>query len=350
MKMLAKLLTFWIPIKKWRKKLRAQIQVFCGTYAILKKLQKKYPNSLFFVSPHAGIGELTQSLCLMKEVKDKTNKNIVIITKKKTEQSICNLFKSVVSVCYIPDFDLAIKSEYPVNPDSKHIYSMCLFVKKESTPREFDIALLKDYLHLEQNSAVLHIVPSRPQNTDSNFASLEKLVKNNKTILLCPEANTYDSDVMTKSDWIKIASALKQKGFHCIFNANEQFAGFQSIFLPIDQMVYIAHLINGIVSFRSGFSELLAITTTCPMILIYPNGTTHLFKKKWNISINQHKERLKQFPILLKDGMPGIQNTFVANSIALNFERDYAKDFYYDFNLSDLIGFITKEFEDNINE
>ena len=48
--------------------------------------------------------------------------------------------------------------------------------------------------------------------------------------------------------------------------------------------------------------------------------------------------------------MPGIQNTFVANSIALNFERDYAKDFYYDFNLSDLIEFITKEFEENINE
>lgn len=334
-----KLLTFWIPIKKWRKKCRNKLL----NLFILKRLIKKYPKGIFFLSPHAGIGEFVQSLCLMKALKHKIAKQIVIITSKKSEEDICKLYNNTVTCYYEPNLKIYETNKMSESLEPGKLYPFYTLPKPTAIKRTKDIDFLKDFFKLPQNVKIEKIKPDRPQKIDDSFLKLENIFKSEKTILLFPEANTYDSSVVTNELWIEVATKLQNVGYTCIFNSKEVFEGFLNIFLPIDKTIYLSSLATAIITFRSGLSELLALATNCKMLVIYPNGTTNLFKKECNINIDCFAERLKTYPIILEDSNNPVISSFKIGSLSDNFDRKNCKNFFYDFDNVKFINFLMKE-------
>ncbi len=324
-----------IPIKKWRKKLKI-MRILCF-------VERKYPNSIFFVTPQAGIGEFTQSICLLKNLKQMISKNIVILTNRNTEKQICELYNDVVDCFFCDNLKLASEDELPVNLLEQRIYPLYKLPQSKDIKRDNDMDFRRDFFHLPKNSPIYKITPSRPQNTNKNFEKLEMLMKNYKVVFIFPDANTFDSSVLTTNDWIQIAQELEKLGYKCIFNSSNKYANYETCFLSIKETIYLASLAKKIIAFRSGISELLAITTKCKMLLLYPNGTTHFFSQKLNISIKDYEERFKKGPFLADNRYSPTINCFMITSIAKNFDRPDCKDFYYDFNIEKLLKFITDE-------
>ena len=344
MKFLIKLLTFWIPVKSWRKKIRLNLQRKLLSKSLIAKLSKKYPDSVFLQSPHAGIGEFIQSLCLMKEVKKKIGKNIVIVTNKKIESQICKLYEQTIDCCFDKDFEPCSSVKMEEKLKVNNIYPMYQLPNKNSAKRKYDIEFLKDFFGLDENAKIEKIKPKRPKDVSDKFLTLENIFKSHKTILLFPDANTYDSTVISDEFWIDIAKELNKKGYHCVFNSPKTFNGFENIFLPLDETVYLSSLADGIISFRSGLSELLAVTTKCKMLVFYPNGTSHLFRKECQVSIDDFKKRIENMPLILRDKNNPVISTFHVGSLSCNFDRDNCKDFYYNFDNAKLFNFVKSEF------
>ena len=352
MRWLIKFLSCLIPIKKWRKTVRNKLDYLLITRPYLNKLKKQYTDCIFLLSPHAGIGELTQSLCLMKGLKERINKSIVVLTKRKTEYDICRFYDKTVTCHYDPDLNIRSVSLMEYDFKSGNIYSLYQLPKPEAIKRSCDIDYLKDYFLLDQNTEVERIKPVRPDIVKDDLLMLERNLKSRKSILIFPEANTYDSSVISKKTWIMVANRLKDKGFICVFNSKEVFDGFQSIFLPIRETVYLSSLVSNIITFRSGLSELLALSTTCLMLVVYPNGTSHLFRKECNVSIDDFlakrlKSSMKQSDLRNDPDNPIIK-TFNHVALDRNFNRKNCKNFRYDFNNDNFINFLCSEINKDI--
>lgn len=344
MKKLIRFLTFWIPVKKWRKKCRDIIFRSLVNRKELKFLNNMYPDSVFFISPHAGIGELTQSLCLMSALKSKIKKNIVVITRKRIEQSVCKLFSKTVSCYCHSNFQGIAERKIPLEIKTGCFYPMYSLPKDALVKRKYDIDFLKDFYHLSQDDKVEHIITEKPNNVSDAFVEIESFIKKNKVILIFPDANTYDSSVISDDVWVRVAEKLEKIGFKCLFNSDKKYPHFKNIFLDIYETVYLASFVSGILTFRSGLSELLAVATECRMLVFYPDGRTHLFQKKCNMSIKAYEDRLKSFPVILDEKLSLTENGFKISSISKNFDRKYCKDYYYNFDILGFENFILQEF------
>jgi hypothetical protein len=65
--------------------------------------------------------------------------------------------------------------------------------------------------------------------------SAQDLLKNlrlplNKTVLICPEAESIILVGETQEFWIRLADGLAKKGFAVVFNSRSIFANYQSVF------------------------------------------------------------------------------------------------------------------------
>ena len=81
------------------------------------------------------------------------------------------------------------------------------------------------------------------------------------------------------------------------------------------------------------------------MVVIYPDGKTHLFQKEKMMSIQEFKNNtIKIFPWVLNDAQDITLQTYKWNSISKNYNRDDCKDFYYDNNPAQLANFTIEMF------
>ena len=336
-----KILCAFIPNKNLRKKIRN------NTYRkniSINKLKKMYPNSIFFWLPTGGVGEFSQIISLIKAFKEKINKNIVLLTNRKLERDVISLIdKNIVKCYYINNAFLQQNKKESIKAidhfDSNTIYDIFYYPDKNDKQKDNYLGFLKDYYHLDQDVEINRITPVRPKNKDKNFLELEKIFKNKKTIFIFPEANTYDYTIITKEVWIDIAKKLTNDGYTCIFNSKEKYGDFINVFLDIKETLYLASLANSIITFRSGIAELLAISTTCNMIVVYPNGKTHLFtelctKKFFKQTIKEYEKKLingDTLYILDKNYQPMIA-TFIYDSISRNYNRNNCTNYIYDFD------------------
>lgn len=316
-----------IPCKRFRKYIKIK--------KIENKLSFKYNGYVFFITPNAGIGEFVQSISLLNYLSKKINKKILIVTNKKNEVDICNLYN--LEAFYDANLDVSIIirlslfniNKYKVN----NLYPMYFIAGKNCIPRSFDIDFQKDYLGISQNVMAQHIIPEIPKSYTKAFEELLQFIKTNKTIFIFPDANTYDSQVVKESVWINLADELAKSGYACIFNSSKSYGKYKKSFLSITETIYLASIVNGIITFRSGLSELLALTCKNDMAVIYPNGTTDLFKKSLNIDIAKFEKRiLENTNIILNKDLSIIENTYRCGSLDKNFNRDNIYNYIYDYD------------------
>ena len=351
---LVKLLCAFIPSKKLRRKIRDVAYKNRAPKLLIKRLKKLYPNSVFLWLPVGGIGEFAQIVSLIKAFKEKINKNIVLITNKKVEKDVVSLIDESIVKCYYEDglfYDISkIRDNItylPKNLNSNTLYPAYKYADINFTKRDSVIGFLKDFYNLDQDVELYRINPIRPENNNQDFLDVENIFKNKKVVFIFPEANTYDYTIITKEAWIDVATKLTKEGYICIFNSKEKYGDFVNIFFDIKETLYLAGLAFSIISFRSGIAELLAMSTNCNMIAVYPNAKTHLFTKNFTEkflkkTIKEFEEQLERndtLYILNKDYSPIIA-IFIADSISKNFNKNNCENYIYDFDNEDFYNFI----------
>ena len=345
-KFLIKLLCLFIPSKKLRRKIRN------STYRnniTIKKLKKLYPDSIFLWLPLGGIGEFTQIISLMKAFKEKINKNIVLITNKKLERDVVSLIDENIAKCYYGDniFVKDIKNLDKLdNLNSDNIYGFKgMLIPNKKDKKYFFHESVKQFFNLPKETKKDTIIPTRPENNNQDFLDIEKIFKNEKVIFIFPEANTYDYTIITKEVWTDIATRLTNDGYTCIFNSKEKYGDFINVFFDIKETLYLATLANSIITFRSGMSELLAISTNCNMIVVYPNGKEYFFIKE-SLKLFGTSDDYRKFlasgqhPYILDENKDLIKSFFEFDSIQHHFNKKNCENYIYDFDNEDFYNFI----------
>ena len=351
-----KILCAFIPNKNLRKKIRDNTYKKQKDIPI-KKLKKIYPNSIFFWLPIGGVGEFTEIICSMKPFKEKINKNIVLLTNKKLERDVVSLIDKNIVKCYYEDnlFFKDIKNLNKLeNLNTETIYGFNgMLATNKKNKKYFFHEVVKEFFNLSKETKRDIIIAVRPKNKDKNFLELEKIFKNKKTIFIFPEANTYDYTIITKEVWIDIANKLTNDGYTCIFNSKEKYGDFINVFLDIKETLYLASLANSIITFRSGIAELLAISTICNIIVVYPNGKTHLFTKRTNFpkTIKEYIEEIENGEtIYITDkNKSGIEIIATFDCIAENYNRKNCFEYIYDFDNEEFYNYIINN-TSNINK
>ena len=350
---LVKLLCAFIPSKKLRRKIRDVAYKNRTPKLLIKRLKKLYPNSVFLWLPFGSIGEFTQIISLIKAFKEKINKNIVLITNKKVEKDVVSLIDESIVKCYYKDRLLLNENERSFiktvdNLNNNVIYNAFKCPDEYSNKRDNILDFLKDYYNLDRDVELYRINPIRPENNNRDFLDVENIFKNKKVVFIFPEANTYDYTIITKEVWVHVATKLTKEGYICIFNSKEKYGDFVNIFFDIKETLYLASLASSIISFRSGIAELLAISSICNMIVIYPNGKTHfllensvyrqLFKNK---TIKDYEKELAENKVYILDkNYSPIIASFNINSIPKMFNKNNCENYIYDFDNEDFYNFI----------
>ena len=186
--------------------------------------------------------------------------------------------------------------------------------------------------------------PPRPSATTSEFDAVEDFLKNNKVIIIFPEANSYNDEAIPHEVWRECAANLKANGFEPIFNSNTKFDNYKNIYFSISETLYLATLAKGIVAFRSGLSEALALITTCKIINIYPDGKLFFDKR---LTIEQFADIVKKYEYNFINDLSVSANSFKSTSIERNFNRSNSADFIYNFKVDEFINFILEELRRN---
>ena len=317
------ILCLFIPSKKIRQNIRNKTYKKINNYKLLKEINKLYPDRVVFLSLSKGIGEFTQGISLLKELNKKINKKFVIITSSKLEKDVISLMDNDILSCFYIENNTITLPTIDKLPENKFDNIYCLYLKNNDYKiiRTY-IDYIKLYYNLDLDAKIDRIKPSRPENNNQDFLDIEKIFKNEKIIFIFPEANTFDCSIINKNTWLDIANKLKNQGYTCIFNSKEKFDGFKNIFFNIKETLYLANLTNSIITFRSGIAELLAISTTCKMFVIYPDVTKNFIINSDIKSIYSNEQFLN------------------ITSIEKNFDRENCIEYIYYFNDNDFYNFI----------
>ena len=288
------ILCLFIPSKKIRQNIRNKTYKKINNYKLLKEINKLYPDRVVFLSLSKGIGEFTQGISLLKELNKKINKKFVIITSSKLEKDVISLMDNDILSCFYIENNTITLPTIDKLPENKFDNIYCLYLKNNDYKiiRTY-IDYIKLYYNLDLDAKIDRIKPSRPENNNQDFLDIEKIFKNEKIIFIFP-----------------------------VFNSKEKFDGFKNIFFNIKETLYLANLTNSIITFRSGIAELLAISTTCKMFVIYPDVTKNFIINSDIKSIYSNEQFLN------------------ITSIEKNFDRENCIEYIYYFNDNDFYNFI----------
>ena len=94
-----------------------------------------------------------------------------------------------------------------------------------------------------------------------------------KTIILAPEANSFPTFPM--EFWFQLSQALKKKGWHVctnMANGSIPIPETRPFYFPLNEAIPVAELAGFVVSFRSGFCDLIS-SAKCKLVVVYPKTT-----------------------------------------------------------------------------
>lgn len=104
---------------------------------------------------------------------------------------------------------------------------------------------------------------------------------NENTVLLSPLASSLNYKELSKKFWLNLASELDKFGYEVIFNAPNNYTDlFDCMYLPLSQVGEFAKTCKAVISFRSGFVDLVGLSNPQKLIVIYPKYFEHPKLKK----------------------------------------------------------------------
>lgn len=241
----------------------------------LKNLTRQFTKensnvTLFLITDH--FGEVYVACCFLKYLKSFNQElNVLILEEQKYTMQLTNIFPYISKTYCISrrasDFLIANNSvAKKFNIELLHIYERPFNLVK---PKNM-VDAFKFLLNRSEN------LPSNVTwNTEHELNKIQSMFskmscKLTKTILLAPEAKSFESQMLNYDFWIQLAEHLVENGYDVIFNSKQQYEKYHSIFLPIGETILFAKLCGYVVGLRSGLLDVVAGETNVFIQAIYP--------------------------------------------------------------------------------
>lgn len=250
---------------------------------IINNIDKKYKN--IFICTF-NLGEIFIFLQLFRNRVDYNNrlKDTLFIATKKYHIDLFNLFTPQIAFLYKPELQCFVdspKRNFSYKGRMINIILTLLNIKswdkllKEQ--EKLNIHTCYDSVkYLELNFKLLkNKVDIQPNiNVDIKKNLIEKIKKINldidKFIFIAPEA--LSCHLLDIEFWRKISIDLRNMGYDSFFNITENFQDYnfcKHINLSVEEAFILAQMSKGIISLRSGFSELFTFIHNIPVSIIY---------------------------------------------------------------------------------
>ena len=273
MKMLAKLLTFWIPVKRWRKQARnflqnLSIQQIVLHYYLLQK-------NIVCIASVDGMGDYIYLFGYMKEFKKIHNiKKLIFIARTKHQKFLAEKISAFDKVILYKNFDvLSVTSHSKYNSEKLFVGNFFQPEIYQNIPDNNCSALdgLKYLLDIDKNTK-LELDELKYEDSDKK-KKIEKELSHfpkGKTVLISTQSVSCPTKIQDNF-WLKIADFLKTNGYEVLFNSQEKtFYGYPTIYPSKEDLKYYTDYFGCFVSLRSGITDLIATTSTAKNIVIYP--------------------------------------------------------------------------------
>lgn len=273
MKHIIKLLTFWIPVKKWRKKARNYLQRLSLQQIILYYylFQK---NTVCIVSVD-GMGDYIYLFGYMNEFKKIHNiKRLIFIARTKHQKFLAEKISAFDKVVLYEKFNV-----FSITSHSKYTFEK-LFIGNFFQPEIYKhipdkkcCALdgLKYLLDIEQDTELeldelKYEDAERKKKIETELAIFPK----GKTVLISTQSVSCPTKI-PDDFWINIANFLKKNGYQVLFNTQEKtFHNYRTIYPSKEDLKYYTDYFGYFISLRSGITDLVAVTSKAKNIVIYP--------------------------------------------------------------------------------
>lgn len=258
-----------IPIKSVRQDLRKQLK-----YILLEDLKynfsKLYQDYYQFVMFHPWGDFYIASALLAEFKKHHQNAKILAICKNESQKKVLETFDAIDKIKIVSkEFYHAILSIDLFNNFKQELKVGTLYCLSHWNYHEAEQNKSMNFLELYQKMlGIKH--PSKFE-----LLKLKTYAKNNETntILIYPEANSFDCREFSKDFWISLVDKLTSMGYNVVLNSKKQNYGrYETIFLPIIESIEFAQNCKYIIGTRSGFSDILAINEIKNHIVLYPKS------------------------------------------------------------------------------
>lgn len=285
-KLARKLITLFVfdtlKRRNWRKKL---VQLLIIDFR--DRLQKKYPDYYQFVlfSPW---GDFNITCALLKSFKQKVNKKILVICGNNAQVDYAKRYSAIDKVIKI-DNNLFLKFGFHEKNENfsqtlkiGNLYELShwCFSSAQNNKSENFLELYAKMLTLTLPTDLER--PKLP--LDKNFGNLDK------TILISPDARSFDMTEFDSKFWISLADSLSKLGFDIAFNSKtKKFGKYKNVFYNLPTQTAFALKCFATIGVRSGFNDILAINKAKNMIAIYPNNMyfNTITKEQQNTEFNR---------------------------------------------------------------
>jgi len=277
------------PFHKFRDAIR-YVKVSNELKILIQEIKTQYPNAVFFLQM-ANLGEVYVSCAYLKYLKSIEKDIIVfILEEQKYTKQLINIFPHISQTYFI---------SHRAND---------LIRNDKSFAEKFKIQSLDIYEHEFNNNkpgsmveafrVLLNVQNKLPCNlTSSTEDDLSKVhsifiktsCKIEKTVILTPEARSFEYPLLNDEFWIVLADRIVENGYDVVFNSNKNFAKYSSVFLSIRETILLAKLCGNVIGARSGLLDVLAGETNVFIQAIYPKNND-VFRSRF-----EHLKRFK-FP------------------------------------------------------
>lgn len=305
---------------------------------ILNKKNLDYPYFVFNLYYSMGDAYLISSY--IKAFKEKNKCQVVVLAKK----SYSDFIKTLQSIN-----ENVIDIDAPVNLDSFNKFTndnlklYKSFVFHPNLEKKLNHFGELSFDHLELNEDSKRETPIFNE-FDINVAKnkfYELGLKQDKTIFLTPYALTFDYNDLSIDFWCNLADKFIEKGYNVVFNTKENdinFNKYKTIFLPINQAIPFIELCNASISFRSGFTDIMAGCNIENMSVIYPSDCRFTYmskselvktlKKTYNWDLNKSDE----------------ENIFSIHSLNKMFNRNNIDELIFNKNENELLSYFINKY------
>lgn len=268
-KILVRIINITVPIKTKRKVLRSTLKGFL-LEALIDKLSKEYPDYFQF-GMFQPWGDFYIPCALFYEFKKQNNNaKILAVCVNNIQENVLKSFDSVDKIIKIPEdyyyslFPIILPDDFKQELKRGKLYCLSHWLYKEAEQHKS-----MNFLELYTKMLGLNYPTKLNVPSCTNITNISYL----NTVLIYPEAKSFDYTELTKNFWIELANNIANLGFNVIFNTKKQkFSKYKTIFLPMLDSIQLAKQCKFVIGMRSGFSDILEINKVKNHIVIYPQS------------------------------------------------------------------------------
>ena len=279
-----------IPIRSLRKKIHKNLECILFKMQI-KELERKYPKH-FIIVPIYGLGETTCTALMMDEFKKRNKSKILFVVKNNNIAEYVKSFASVDDVI-VKDIKFIIASyslsgnffkKFPGKFYPLVDYTLDKKLYSKNFTSESDLFdTISVYLGLDKNIKWTEF--SYDKERELRIKSKYQL--DVPTVLLSPEANSLNSNILSDNFWRKLSHRLRECNYKVLFNSTKKYdEAADYIFESIVDTVLIAKNCVGIIMFRSGLADVIAaLVKDINMSVLFPSDDFQVYKHSSNVDM-----------------------------------------------------------------